>query len=190
MDLATEDSEADYYTTEDSQEDGHKNVSGIPCLHNRGQSGGWTQECFRYSLPTPQRTVRRMDTRMFQVFLAYTTEDSKEDGHKNVSCIPCLHYTTEESQEDGHKNVSGIPCLHHRGQSEGRTQECFRYSLPTPQRTVRRTDTRMFHVSLAYTTEDSQEDGHKNVSGIPCCTGPPDYIGWRKRFLGIKSWAP
>jgi hypothetical protein len=35
MDLATEDSEADYYTTEDSQEDGHKNVSGIPCLKPR-----------------------------------------------------------------------------------------------------------------------------------------------------------
>jgi hypothetical protein len=23
-----------------------------------------------------------------------------------------------------------------------------------------------------------------------CCTGPPSYIGWRNRFLGIDSWAP
>jgi hypothetical protein len=84
------------YTTEDSQEDGHKNVSGIPCLHYRGKSGGWTQECFRYSLPTPQRTVRRTDTRMCQVFLAYTTEDSQEDGHKNVLGIPCLKPRTTD----------------------------------------------------------------------------------------------
>jgi hypothetical protein len=32
-----------------------------------------------------------------------------------------------------------------------------------------------------------QTMGARNRLGIGCCTGPPDYIGWRNWFLGIDS---
>ncbi len=35
---------------------------------------------------------------------------------------------------------------------------------------------------------DSQPGGP--VRNPICRTGPPGYIGWRNRFLGIDSWAP
>jgi hypothetical protein len=35
---------------------------------------------------------------------------------------------------------------------------------------------------------DSQPGGP--VRNPICRTGPPGYIGWRYRFLGIESWAP
>ncbi len=35
---------------------------------------------------------------------------------------------------------------------------------------------------------DSQPVGP--VRNLICRTGPPGYIGWRNRFLGIDSWAP
>jgi hypothetical protein len=35
---------------------------------------------------------------------------------------------------------------------------------------------------------DSQPGGP--VRNPFCRTGPPGYIGWRNRFLGIDAWAP
>jgi hypothetical protein len=35
---------------------------------------------------------------------------------------------------------------------------------------------------------DSQPGGP--VRNPICRTGPPGYIGWRNRFLGIDAWAP
>jgi hypothetical protein len=35
---------------------------------------------------------------------------------------------------------------------------------------------------------DSQPGG--TVRNPICRTGPPGYIGWRNRFLGIDAWAP
>jgi hypothetical protein len=32
--------------------------------------------------------------------------------------------------------------------------------------------------------------GAGNSIGYGCRTGPPDYIGWRNRLIGIDSWAP
>jgi hypothetical protein len=71
---------------------------------------------------------------------------------------------------------------------EGRGESGMLFSTPISESTRYLRPEPVFVDLLMRPGIDSQPGGQ--VRNPICRTGPPGYIGWRNRFLGIDSWAP